>query len=452
MALHAARGPPPRPPRPVPDRPLGSRRRPCASRRSSSSSATTGSRARRARRGLSGPVLRRDRRDDRRGPAAPARGGRRARACTAPASTTADGAAWTGRSAHHGGAKCALDIALHDLVGKVAGVPVHALLGCPAEIPPTDFTLGIDEPAIVAERAPRAARFPGPEDQGGWRRRTSRRSRRSGRSTTARSGSTRTPAGRPTTRVELVPELVDLGVELIEQPFPADGSTSSRWLQERSPLPIVADESAVTIDDLDGARRRRRRRQRQAGEVRRRRARRGDARPRRGSSGFRTFLGCMEETSVGIAASAAVASLADWVDLDGNLLLADDPFEGLELGDDCRWRSPARPGPRGPPPRLTSARRRSVGRRDLERPFLVDKLVDELVDKPPSSGGPAVLPLPATGAERDSPGGAKPTAGATPRGRSRESADLAGPTGRCSCCPRRDRLEGRPSMDPSNGR
>ena len=48
--------------------------------------------------------------------------------------------------------------------------------------------------------------------------------------------------------------------------------------------------------------------------------------------GFRTFLGCMEETSVGIAASAAVASLADWVDLDGNLLLADEPFEGLELG------------------------------------------------------------------------------------------------------------------------
>ena len=60
--------------------------------------------------------------------------------------------------------------------------------------------------------------------------------------------------------------------------------------------------------------------------------------------GFRTFLGCMEETSVGIAASAAVASLADWVDLDGNLLLADDPFEGLELGDDCRWRLSDRPG------------------------------------------------------------------------------------------------------------
>ena len=60
--------------------------------------------------------------------------------------------------------------------------------------------------------------------------------------------------------------------------------------------------------------------------------------------GFRTFLGCMEETSVGIAASAVVASLADWVDLDGNLLLADDPFTGLDLGADKRWRPAERPG------------------------------------------------------------------------------------------------------------
>jgi hypothetical protein len=52
----------------------------------------------------------------------------------------------------------------------------------------------------------------------------------------------------------------------------------------------------------------------------------------------------MEETSVAIAASAAVASLAEWVDLDGNLLLADDPFAGLELDEACRWRLPAVPG------------------------------------------------------------------------------------------------------------
>jgi AcrR family transcriptional regulator len=60
--------------------------------------------------------------------------------------------------------------------------------------------------------------------------------------------------------------------------------------------------------------------------------------------GFRRFLGCMEETSVGIAGSAVVASLADWVDLDGCLLLASDPFDGLVLGDDCRWILSEEPG------------------------------------------------------------------------------------------------------------
>ena len=60
--------------------------------------------------------------------------------------------------------------------------------------------------------------------------------------------------------------------------------------------------------------------------------------------GFRIFLGCMEETSLGIAASAAVAGLVDWVDLDGNLLLADDPFTGLELDETSRWQLPTTAG------------------------------------------------------------------------------------------------------------
>ena len=81
----------------------------------------------------------------------------------------------------------------------------------------------------------------------------------------------------------------------------------------------------------------------------------------------------MEETSVGIAASAAVASLADWVDLDGNLLLADDPFEGLELGPDNRWRLAG-------PARARASRRRGLTGtrsstlvphgRSRERPFM----------------------------------------------------------------------------------
>ncbi len=147
----------------------------------------------------------------------------------------------------------------------------------------------------------------------------------------------------PDTARELLPAMVELGVELIEQPYPA---TRLGWLadlQASTSMPIVADESCVGIDDLEalvgvtagvnvklakcggpGA------------------AARMLARAR--ELGFRTFLGCMEETSVGIAASAAVASLADWVDLDGNLLLAEEPFEGLELRPDHRWRLTDRPG------------------------------------------------------------------------------------------------------------
>ena len=60
--------------------------------------------------------------------------------------------------------------------------------------------------------------------------------------------------------------------------------------------------------------------------------------------GMKVMLGCMVESSVGVASAAMVASEVDWLDLDGNLLIADDPFEGLELGDDCRWRLPGRPG------------------------------------------------------------------------------------------------------------
>ena len=60
----------------------------------------------------------------------------------------------------HGAAKCAIDIALHDLVGRILGIPVHQLLDLSPEIPPTDFTIGIDEPAVVAERARRAGDYP----------------------------------------------------------------------------------------------------------------------------------------------------------------------------------------------------------------------------------------------------------------------------------------------------
>jgi L-Ala-D/L-Glu epimerase len=244
--------------------------------------------------------------------------------------------------ANHGAAKCALDTALHDLVGKHLGLPVHQLLGLSPAIGPTDFTLGLDEPEVVAERAARASHFPalkikvgGPADL-----QTLEAVRR------VFTGPIRIDANTgwtPEQGAALIPDLVRLGVELIEQPFPAHRLDQLGWLQARSELPLVADESAVTIDDLDGL----------VGVVdgvNVKLAKCGGPGPagrmlaRARELGFRTFLGCMEETSLGIAASANVASLADWIDLDGCLLISGDPFEGLELGPDCRWLLTNAPG------------------------------------------------------------------------------------------------------------
>lgn len=242
----------------------------------------------------------------------------------------------------NGAAKCALDIALHDLVGKATGRSVRDLLGLPGSIPPTDFTIGIDEPAVVAERARRAGAFPalkikvgGPADLETLR--AVRAVYDKPIRVDANTGWT------PDVARGLVDELVELGVELIEQPYPANRLDWLADLQAASPLPIVADESCVIEADLDtlvGV----------VNGVNVKLAKCGGVGAaarmlaRAKTLGFRTFLGCMEETSVGIAASAAVASLADWVDLDGNLLLAEDPFMGLDLGPDHRWQLSDAPG------------------------------------------------------------------------------------------------------------
>jgi L-alanine-DL-glutamate epimerase-like enolase superfamily enzyme len=242
----------------------------------------------------------------------------------------------------NGGAKCAVDIALHDLVGKITGEPVHRLLGLSTDIPPTDFTLGLDEPAAVADRARRAGAFPALKIKvGGPADLATLEAVRSVYDKPIRVDAN--TGWTPEIARELLPAMVDLGVELIEQPFPAGRLDWLAALQAISPLPLVADESCVTQEDLDalvGV----------TAGVNVKLAKCGGPGPARRmlararELGFRTFLGCMEETSVAIAASAAVASLADWVDLDGNLLLADDPYTGLELGSDHRWRLTDAPG------------------------------------------------------------------------------------------------------------
>jgi len=243
---------------------------------------------------------------------------------------------------NHGGAKGGLDTALHDLAAKALGVPIWQLIGTSDQLPPTDYSLGIDEPAVVAERARRVAHFPalkikvgGPADietleavRGVY------------------GGPLRVDANtgwQPEQAAALIPELSRLGVELVEQPFPARALPQLRWLRERSSLPILADESAVFEADLEML-------QGIVDGVVVKLAKCGGIGPalrmirRARQLGMKVMLGCMVESSLGVAAAAMVASEVDWLDLDGNLLLADDPFGGLELGDDCRWRLSKEPG------------------------------------------------------------------------------------------------------------
>ncbi len=241
----------------------------------------------------------------------------------------------------NGAARCAVDTAMHDLVAQRLGVSLTELLGTPAEIAPTDFTIGIDDPAVVAERARAAAeRAPFAALKikvGGASDLETLRAVRD-----AYAGPIRVDANtgwRPDDAEGLLPELERLGVELIEQPFPAHRLDWLRGLQERSPIPIVTDESSVQIEDLDGL-------VGVVAGVNVKLAKCGGVGPARRmldrarELGFRTFLGSMEETRVGIAASVAVAGLAEWLDLDGCLLLSSDPFEGLVLGPDARWQLP----------------------------------------------------------------------------------------------------------------
>jgi L-alanine-DL-glutamate epimerase-like enolase superfamily enzyme len=140
-----------------------------------------------------------------------------------------------------------------------------------------------------------------------------------------------------------LPALEDLGVELLEQPVAAADRDGLALVSGATSIPVVADESCRTSADLPGL----------LGVV--------DAvnvkLAKTGSIGeavrlmtaaralhFGVFLGCMVESSLGIAAAAHLAPLADWVDLDGHLLLSDDPYEGLRLEGGRVLPDPEAPG------------------------------------------------------------------------------------------------------------
>jgi L-alanine-DL-glutamate epimerase-like enolase superfamily enzyme len=227
-------------------------------------------------------------------------------------------------------ARAAVSIAVHDLVAKRLDVPLYRLLGLdPTAAPDTSFTIGLDTDERVREKAAAAA------DAGYQTLKVKLGTDRD----RAIVDAVRAGAPDATLRVDAneawTPKgavaksqwLADAGVEFVEQPVPATDPEGLRYVSEHSPLPIAVDESCVAPSDVPQVADR-------ADVVVCKLMKCGGVQAARDlfaaarAHGLGTMLGCMVESSAAIAASAHLAPLCDHVDLDGSLLLADDPITG----------------------------------------------------------------------------------------------------------------------------
>src|SRR3954465_209973 len=230
-------------------------------------------------------------------------------------------------------ARAAIGGALHNLQGKLVDLPVWKLLGLERQGPPTSWTIWLGDPDDMAARAAKV--------QGRFRRLKLKLGARDGRDVE------RVRAVREVTDVplqvdvneawsldealEALPQLAELGVQYCEQPLPA-GDPDGPELKRRSPLPIYVDEDCHTLEDVAFCAERAHGltgKLAKSGGIREavRMAHAGRA------LGLGLMLGCMNESGLAVAAGAACASLFDHVDLDGNLLLGEDPWPGVELVD-----------------------------------------------------------------------------------------------------------------------
>ena len=232
-------------------------------------------------------------------------------------------------------ARCAVSIAVHDLAAKRLGVPLHRLWGLdPSAAPKTSFTIGLDETDRVREKAADAA-------EAGYdvlkiKLGTDRdRELVDAVREAAPDARLRVDANEAWTPKEAVRKsawLADRDVEFVEQPVPAENPEGLRYVYERSALPIAADESCVTAADVPAIADRcdiANLKLMKTGSLSE--ARRLIAAAR--AHGLDVMCGCMIESNASIAAAAQLAPLLDYADLDGSLLLADDPYEGVDLAD-----------------------------------------------------------------------------------------------------------------------
>lgn len=233
-----------------------------------------------------------------------------------------------------GPARAAVDIALHDLFGKLLGQPLWRVFGLnPAKAPATSFTIGMDTPEVMAEKTREVAgRFKVLKVKVGQP------------NDLEMIDAVRSASSLPivvdanqgwTDRIQALNEIYALserGVKMVEQPMPRERIDDIAWLSERSPLPIFADEAVQGMADLrriKGAYNGVNIKLMKCGGLLEARRMQSYAR----AEGMKVMLGCMTETSCAVSAAAQISPGVDFADLDGNLLISNDPFEGVGVSE-----------------------------------------------------------------------------------------------------------------------
>jgi len=230
-------------------------------------------------------------------------------------------------------AKASVDIALHDLIGKIVEEPWYKLWGLsPENTPNTSFTIGIDIPEVVRQKTREASEFKILKVKLG--RENDKEMIEAIRSVTDVPLCVDVNEGWKDKKsaLDMIFWLKEKGVTFVEQPMPKKDTDSLAWLTENSPLPIIGDESVQRLPDVIKA---------------------------KGvysginiklmkctgmqeaykmitlakSLGMEVMIGCMTETSCAVSAAAQLSPLAHWADLDGNLLISNDPYKGVQIID-----------------------------------------------------------------------------------------------------------------------
>lgn len=230
-------------------------------------------------------------------------------------------------------AKAAVDIALHDLVGKIMGQPWYKIWGFdPADTPNTSFTIGIDTPEVVRQKVAEATPYRILKVKLGQK--TDREMIETIRSATdvplcvdVNQGWTNKEQA-----LEMIHWLKEKGVVFVEQPMPKTAVDDMAWLTAHSPLPTIGDEAVQRLQDVIKAK----------GVYSGINIKLMKCTGMREahqmlilakSMGMKVMIGCMTETSCAVSAAAQLSPKTDWADLDGNLLISNDPYKGMQVVD-----------------------------------------------------------------------------------------------------------------------